>query len=69
MDNNEWTKVEDGLPEADGTTQYWVFANSEFEVGRLNEWGWHYGTRDTQNMIFGVTHWRKPIPPIVENAE
>lgn len=64
----EWIDVNDQLPEIDGNKQLLAFCGTEFysecEIVRYNEWGWHYGTRDTQNMVQNVTHWMPlPEPP------
>lgn len=51
--------IDDNIyPPVDGNKIYLVdLGNKRFDVGRFNEWGWHYGSRNTQDALFGVVRY------------
>jgi hypothetical protein len=51
----------DNPPEPDANKLYLAVIGNSFEVVRYTEWGWHYGTRNTQDSVYGV---EKYIPLI-----
>ena len=59
-----WVAVSERLPLADGNKQLFVWDGYQYEIARFNEWGFHYGTRNTQDCLFSVVFWAEcPEPP------
>lgn len=59
-----WVAVNDRLPIVDGNKQLFVWDGYQYEIARFNEWGFHYGTRNTQDCLFNVVFWAEcPEPP------
>lgn len=53
-----WVSVADSLPQV-GDKKLLVWNGYDYEIARYNEWGFHYGTRNTQDVIVGVLFWAK----------
>jgi len=59
-----WVAVSERLPLVDGNKQLFVWDGHQYEIARFNEWGFHYGTRNTQDCLFNVVLWAEcPEPP------
>lgn len=59
-----WVAVSERLPLVDGNKQLFVWDGYQYEIARFNEWGFHYGTRNTQDCLFNVVFWAEcPEPP------
>ncbi len=70
--NNEnpaisWVAFSERLPLVDGNKQLLVWDGYQCEIARFNEWGFHYGTRNTQDScLFDVLYWAEcPKPPFL----
>ena len=53
----QWIPVSERLPVVDGNKQLLVWTGYEYEIARFNEWGFHYGTRNTQDTLHNVICW------------
>lgn len=59
-----WVAVTERRPLVDGDKQLFVWDGYKYEIARYNEWGFHYGTRNTQDCLHNVLFWAEcPEPP------